>query len=119
MYSTHNDGKSVIAESSLKNKIYKYMTTISKDVYINRLYDIVNNYNNTYHSTIKMKPTTYIESSKEIIDEDYKSKIGDIVRISKYKNIFAKVYVPYWSEKVFVIKKVENTIQRILINYMI
>ena len=95
------------------------MTTISKDVYINRLYDIVNNYNNTYHSTIKMKPTTYIESSKEINDEDYKSKIGDIVRISKYKNIFAKGYVPNWSEKVFVIKKVKNTIQMILINYMI
>ena len=74
MYSTHNEGKSVIAERfirTLKNKIYKYMTSISKNVYIDKLDDIVNKYNNTYHSTIKMKPvdvksSTYIDSSKEI-----------------------------------------------------
>ena len=71
-------------------------------------------YNNTY-STIKMKPvdvksSTYINSSKEINDEHPKFKIGDIVRISKYKNIFAKGYVPNWSEEVFVIKKVKNTV---------
>ena len=59
MYSTHNEGKSVIAERfirTLKNKIYKYMTSISKNVYIDKLEDIVSKYNNTYHSTIKMKP---------------------------------------------------------------
>ena len=58
MYSTHNEGKSVIAERfirTLKNKIYKYVTSISKNVYIDKLYDIVNKYNNTYHSTVKMK----------------------------------------------------------------
>ena len=71
-------------------------------------------YNNTY-SAIKMKPvdvksSTYINSSKEINDEHPKFKIGDIVRISKYKNIFAKGYVPNWSEEVFVIKKVKNTV---------
>ena len=74
MYSTNNEGKSVIAERfirTLKNKIYKYMTSISKNVYIDKLDDIVNKYNNTYHSTIKMKPvdvksSTYIDSSKEI-----------------------------------------------------
>ena len=73
MYSAHNEGKSIAAEiliRSLKNEIYKYMTTISKNVYIDKLDDIVNKYNNTYHSTIKMKPvdvkpSTYIESSKE------------------------------------------------------
>ena len=113
MYSTHNEGKSVVAERfirTLKNKIYKYMTSISKNVYIDKLDDIVNKYNNTYHSTIKMKPVdvksnTYIDSSKEINDKDPKFKIGDIVRISKYKNIFVKDYVPNWSEEVFVIKK--------------
>ena len=59
MYSTNNEGKSVVAERfirTLKTKIYKYMTSISKNVYIDKLGDIVNKYNNTYHSTIKMKP---------------------------------------------------------------
>ena len=113
MHSTHNEGKSVVAERfirTLKNKIYKYMTSISKNVYIHKLDDIVNKYNNTYHSTIKMKPvdvksSTNIESSKEINYQDPKFKVGDIVRISKYKNIYAKGYVPNWSEEVFGIKK--------------
>ena len=69
MYSIHNEGKSVIAERfirTLKNKIYKYMTAISKNVYIDKLDDIVDEYNNTYHRTIKMKPidvkdNTYID----------------------------------------------------------
>ena len=59
IYSTHNKGKAVIAESfirTLKNKIYKYMTSISQNVYIDKLDDIVNKYNNTYHSTSKLKP---------------------------------------------------------------
>ena len=59
MYSTHNGGKFVIAERfirTLKNKIYKYMTSVSKNMYIEKLDDIVNEYNNAYHSTIKMKP---------------------------------------------------------------
>ena len=85
------------------------------NVYIDKLDGIVNKYNNTYHSTIKMKPvdvksSTYIDSSKEINDKDPKFKVGDIVRISKYKTIFAKGYVPNWSEEVFVIKKVKNTV---------
>ena len=74
------------------------MKSISKSVYIDKLNDIVNKYNNTYHKTIKMKPvdvkpSTYIDSSKEIDYHDPKLKIGDIARISKYKNIFAKGYV--------------------------
>ena len=59
MYSTHNEGKSVVAEKSiriLKSKIYKYMTSISKTVCVDKLEDIVNKHNNIYHSTIKMKP---------------------------------------------------------------
>ena len=118
MYSTNNEGKSVVAErfiKTLKSKIYKYMTSISKNVYIDKLDDIVNEYNNTYHTTIKMKPidvkdNTYINTDKDTNDKDLKSKIGDRVRISKYKNIFAKGYTPNWSEEVFVIKKVKNTV---------
>ena len=102
MYSTHNEGKSVVAERfirTLKNKIYKHMTAVSKNVYIDKLDDIVNEYNNTYHRTIKMKPievkdNTYIDSIKEVNDKDPKFKVGDHVRISKYKNIFAKGYTP-------------------------
>ena len=106
MNSTHNEGKSAVAERlirTLNNKTYKCMTSISKNVYIDKLDDIVNKCNNTYDSTIKMKPVDvksnrYINTSKEINDKDPKFKIGDIVRISKYKNIFAKGYVPNWSE---------------------
>ena len=113
MYSIHNEGKSVVAERfirTLKNKIYKYMTAISKNVYINKLDDIVDEYNNTYHSSIKMKPVdvkdnTYIDFEKEFNDKDPKFKIGDYVRISKYKNIFAKRYMPNWSKEVFIISK--------------
>ena len=74
MCSTHNEGKSVVAERfirTLKSKIYKHMTSASKNVYINKLDDIVNEYNNTYHTTIKMKPidvkdNTYINTNKQI-----------------------------------------------------
>ena len=71
------------------------MTTISKIVYINRLDDIVNEHNNAYHRTIKMKPVdvkvnTYIDFKKEVNDKNPKFKVGDHVRILKYKNIFAK-----------------------------
>ena len=118
MCSKDNEGKSAAAErfiTTLNRKIYKDMTSVSKNVYIDKLDDIVNKYNNTYHSTIKMKPVdvksnTYIDSSKEINDKDPKFKIGDIVRISKYKNIFAKGYVPNWPEEVSLIKKVKNTV---------
>ena len=107
MYSTHNEGKFVVAERfirTLKNKIYKYMTSISKSVYIDKFDYIVKKHNNTYHSTIKMKPadvkpSTYIDSSKEINNKNPKLKICDIVRLSKYKNIFAKAYISNWSEK--------------------
>ena len=96
MYSTHNDGKSVVAERfirTLKNKIYKYMTSISENVYIDKLDDIMDEYNNKYHTTIKMKPidvkdNTYINTDKEINNKGLKFKAGDHVRISKYKNIF-------------------------------
>ena len=93
MYSTNNEGKSVNVERfirTLKNKIYKYMTSISKNVYIDKLDDIIKKYNNTYHTSIKMEP----DFKKEVNDKDPKFKVGDHVRISKYKNIFAKGYMP-------------------------
>ena len=79
-------------------------------MYINKLDDIGNEYNNTKHRTTKMKPidvkdNTYIDFGKKANDNDPKFKVGDHVRISKYKNIFAKGYTPNWSEEVFVIKK--------------
>ena len=111
MYSTHKEGKSVVAERfirTLKNKIYKYMISISKNVYIDKLDDIVNEYTNTYHTTINMKPidvkeNTYINTDRDVNDKGPKFKVGDHVRMSKYKNIFAKGYTPNWSEEVFVI----------------
>ena len=98
MYSANNEGKSVIAEwfiRTLKTKIYKYMTSISKNAYIDKLDVIVKEYYNTYHTSIKMKPVevkdnTYIDFKKESNNKNPKSKVGDHVRISKYKNIFAK-----------------------------
>ena len=118
MCSTHNEGKSVIAERfnrTLKNKIYKYMTSISKNVYIDKLDDIVKKYNNTYHKSIKMKPADVKDNicicfKKEVNDKNPKFKVGDHVRISKYKNIFAKGYMPNWSEEIFIIKKIKNTV---------
>ena len=106
MYSTHNEGKPVVAERfirTLKNKIYKCRISTSKNVTIDKLDDTVNTYNNTYHRTIQIKPVgvksnTYINYGNEINNKDPKSKIGDIVRISNYKNIFAKSYVPNWSD---------------------
>ena len=99
MYSRYNEGKFVVAERfirTLKNKIFKYMTTISKNVYIDVLNDIVSKYNNTVHKTIKMKPIidvtgdSYVEYNKDFSKKGPKFEVGDHVRISKYKNIFAK-----------------------------
>ena len=89
------------------------MTSVSKNMYIDTLDDIVGEYNNTYR-TVKMKPVdvkdnAYIDFKKEVNDKDPKFKVGDHVTISKYKNIFAKGYMPNWSEEVFVAKKIKNT----------
>ena len=118
MYSTNNKGKSAVAERfirTIKNKIYKYMTSISKNVYIDKLDDIVKKYNNTYHTSIKIKPVdvkdnTYINFKKEVNDKNPKFKVGDHVRISKHKNIFTKEYMPNWSEEILIIEKIENTV---------
>ena len=92
------------------------MTSISKNVHIDKLNDIVRKYNNTYHTSIKIKSidvkdNTYIDFKKEVKeDKDPIFKVGDHVRISKYKNIVAKGYIQNWSEEIFIIKKIKNTI---------
>ena len=118
MYSISNKGKSVVAErlnGTLKTKIYKYTNSVSKNVYIDKLNDVVTEYNNTCYRTIKMKPNDvkdkpYIDSIKLHSNKDPKFKVGDHVKISKYKNIFAKGYTPNCSEEVLVIKKVKNIV---------
>ena len=118
MYSTHNEGKSVVTErfiKTLKNKIYKYLASISKNVYFNVLDDIVDKYNNAYNKTIKMKLIDVNEDSfaeyNEESNETYpKFKVGDHVWILKFKNIFAKGCTPNWSEEIFVIKKIKNSV---------
>ena len=108
IYSTHNEGKHIVAERfvrTLKNKIYKYMTSGSKNVDTDNLDDIVNKYNHTFHRTIKMKPvdvmpSTYIDFSIENNDKDHDND----------KYIFVTGYTPNWSEGVFVIEKVKDTV---------
>ena len=118
MYSTHNEGKSAVAErfiTTLKNKTYKHMTSVGQNVYYDVLNDIVDEYNNTYHSTIKMKPVdaeddSFAEYNEKSNKKDPKFRVGDHVRIPKCKNIFAKGYTANWSEEIFVIKRIKNTV---------
>ena len=144
MYSTYNEGKSVVAERfirTLKNKLYKHMTATGKKIYYDKnikveldlsnyatkddvLDDVVNKYNNTKHSTIKMKPIDVGDTTKSsslernnkrvYIDEhnekDCRFKVGDRFRISRYKNIFAKGYTPNWSKEIFIVDKVNDTV---------
>ena len=108
MYSTYNEGKSVVAERfirTLKNKLYKLMTATGKNVYHDVLDDVVNKYNNTKHSIIKMKPIDVGDNNKRVyIDEhnenDSRLKVGDRVRISKYLN---------WSSEIFLVDKINDT----------
>ena len=91
------------------------MTAFTKNVYFDVLYDIVNKYNTTVHRTIKMKPIDVTDDSYNEYNEDFNKKdlnfkVGGHVRISKYKNIFAKGYTPNWSEEVFVVSKIKNTV---------
>ena len=117
MYSTFNECKSVVAERfirTLKNKLYKHMTASGKNVYYNVLDDVVNKYNNTKHSTIKMKPIDFGDNKRVYIDEhnekDSRFKVGDRFRISKFKNIFAKGYTPNWSKEIFIVVKINDTV---------
>ena len=117
MYSTYNEGKSVVAERfirTLKNKLYNHMTATGKNVYYDILDNAVNEYNNTKHNTIKMKPKDVADNKRVYIDEhnkkDSRFKVGDRVRISKFKNIFAKGYTPNWSTEIFIINKINDAV---------
>ena len=117
MYSTYNEGKSVVVERfirTLKNKLYKHMTATGKNVYYDVLDYVVNKYNNTKQSTIKMKPIDVKNNKRVYIDEhnekDSKFKVGDRVRISRYKNIFAKGYAPNSSSEIFIVDKINDTV---------
>ena len=113
MYSTFNEGKSVVAERfirTLKNKLYKHMAATGKNVYYDVLDDRVNKYNNTEHSTIKMKPKDVKNDNNRIYIDVHNEKsarynVGDRVRISKFKNIF-----PNWSREIFIINKINDTV---------
>ena len=112
MNSTYNEGKSVVAERfirTLKNKLYKHMTATGKNVYYDVLDGVVNKYNNTKHSTIKMKPIDVGDNNKRVyVDEhnekDSRFKVGDRVRI------FAKGYAPNWSKEIFTVNKINDTV---------
>ena len=118
MYSTNNKEKYVVAERFIrmsKNKIFKHMTAISKNAFFDVLDNIVDKCNNTVHKTIKMKPIdvtsdSYSEYNEDFNKKDPKFKVGEHVRTSKYKNIFAKWYAPNWSGEVFVVSKIRNTV---------
>ena len=117
MYSTDNEGKSVVAERfirTLKNKLYTHMTATGKNVYYNVLDNVVSKYNNTKHSTIKMKPIDVKNNKGVYIDEhnekNSRFKVGDRVRIPKFKNIFAKGYTPNWSKEIFIVDKTNDTV---------
>ena len=91
------------------------MTAISKNVYFDMLDDILDKYNNTVHRIFKIKPIdvtsdSYAEYNKDSNENDPKFNNGDHVRVSKYKNIFAKEYTQNWSEEVFVFSKIKDTV---------
>ena len=93
------------------------MAAASKNVYFDVLDGIVGKYNNTVHRAIKMKPfdvttDSYAEQNEDSNEKDPKFKVGDRVRISKQKNIFAKVQTQNWSEETFVVRKMKNTVPR-------
>ena len=111
MYSTFNEGKSVVVGRfirTLKNKLYKHMTAINKNAYYDVLDGIVNKYNNTKHSTIKMKPKDVKNDNNRVYIDEHNKKstrfnVGDKNRISKFKNIFAKGYTPNWSKEIVIV----------------
>ena len=117
MYLTYNEGKSVVAERfvrTLKNKLYKHMTSVGKDVYYDVLDNTVKKDNDSVNKSIGMKPkdvgsddeAAYVEQSNE---KGARFSVGDRVKISKFIRVFAKGYTPNWSKEIFVVSKVKNT----------
>ena len=118
IYSTDNKGKFFVAQRyirTLKSKICKHTPAISKNVCNDKLDEIVNKYNNTYHRIIKVKPVDikqvmYTEYGAEHNNKYLKLKVGDRVRIPKYENSFAKNYTAICSEEVFMINEIKHTV---------
>ena len=118
MYSTYNEGKSVVAERfirTLKNKLCKHMTATGKNVYYDALDDVVNKYNNTWHNSIKMKPTDVKDNNKKVYINGRNEKSArfnedDRVRISKFKSVFSKGYTSNWSKEIFIVDKINDTV---------
>ena len=127
IYSRHDEGKSVVAKrfiKTLKYKIHKYKTAISKSLHINNLNNLVNKYNSTYLRTMKIRlidveTTTDFEFGVGNNVKDPKFQFGDHLRTSKYKNIYAKGYTPNRSEEVFIIKKVEIVMEKKLLGHFV
>ena len=113
MYSTHNEGKSKIAEilaKILKAKIYKKMTANDSKSYLSHLNKLADQYNNTYHHSINKNPNySLLTEEIETNSKAPKFKIKDRVRITKYKNIFSKGYTKNWSREMFIINSVLPT----------
>ena len=115
MYSTYNEGKSVVPEKfirTLKNKFFKHMTVVLKTVYFNVLDDIVNKYSNAVHRTIKMKPTdvtsdSYAEYNKDSNEKDRKFKVGDHLRISNTKTFLLKDLLQIGQKKFLLLIKLK------------
>ena len=115
MYSTHNKGKCAIAERfirTLKNKIHKYITSVSKNVYIDTLDDIVNKYNDTYHNTIKMKPlmsnqTHIFTLVKKLIIKIFNLKLGILLEYQNIKIFLQEVTLHIGLKKILLLKKLK------------
>ena len=118
IYSIYNEGKLLVVERfirTLKTNIYKYMTAVNDNVYYDHLDKIVEKYNNTVNRSIKMKPINVKNSDNKTYvvtpnKQSAKFKINDLLRISQFKNVFAKGYSPNWSKEIFKISSVKNVI---------
>ena len=104
----------LLLKNLIKEKCICNLTATGKNVYYDVLDDVVNEYNNTKHTTIKMKRKDVGDNKRVYIDEhnekDRRFKVGDRVRISKFKNIFAKGYTPNWSREIFIVHKINDTV---------
>jgi hypothetical protein len=120
LYQTFNEGKAVVIERfnrTLKEKMYRYFTETNGNKYLDNLPKLISNYNNTIHSTIKMTPTegsklenaNKIHYSSEVTKDKPKFKIGDRVRIYKYKKLFSKGYETNWTKEIFEISEIKPT----------
>ena len=114
LYSTYNEGKFVVDERlvrTLKNKSYKYISSISQNVYIDKLYDIVNEYNNTHHKySASVKFSTYIDFGIKNNSKDPIFKVDDHVKYQNKETFLPNGYTPNWSAEIFVIKQVKVTV---------